>query len=448
MIGMSGHSVIGYIGRRWETLARVCSHPIPEIPAMTDIDGLYRAILDHPDDDTPRLIYADAIEDAGESERAGFIRLQVEAARAEDDDPVAVRVRCFRGNAPPTTDWLGQLPPLPEGLEWAMPPFRRGFPADIEARNGAAAFVAHADELFQLAPVESLRLTATRVAEAEALADCEFLSRITRLEFPEGLSGPFARRVLNSPHLTRLTELSVGPQMTVPATAQALVRSRAFPHLTVLCWRDDQRRGGSIVTELTRLVDPTRLKRLDLSGNRITPERLVRLLANPALASVVDLNLSDNNLGRAGIRALVAGFLQQLRGLHLARTWPEESGIQDLVEAMFSAELRSLNLTGNNLGPSTATVLAGSPSVAELRILDLRDNRLGDAGAATLATSPYLGSLLLLDLAENGIGDAGADALAQAPTLSGLVALELAGNTISEPTQKRLRDRFGERVFL
>jgi uncharacterized protein (TIGR02996 family) len=447
MIGMSGHPVIGYIGRKWETLARVCSHPIPEIPAMTDIDGLYRAILDHPDDDTPRLIYADAIEDAGESERAGFIRLQVEAARAEDDDPVAVRVRCFRGNAPPG-DWLNQLPPLPNGLEWAMPPFRRGFPADVQARVGAAAFVAHADELFQLAPVESLRLTATRVAEADALADCEFLSRITRLEFPEGLSGPFARRVLNSPHLTRLTELSVGPQMTVPATAQALARSRAFPHLTVLCWRDDQRRGGSIVTELTRQEFMYQLKRLDLSGNRITAERLARLVATPVVASVKDLNLSDNLLGLEGVQALNTHFLLQLRGLHLARTLPGEGGVRALVEAMFIAGLRSLNLSGNILGPSTATALAGSPSVAELRILDLRDNRLGDAGAATLATSPYLGSLLLLDLAENGIGDAGADALSQAPTLSGLVALELAGNTISEPTQKRLRDRFGERVFL
>src|SRR5436189_128191 len=28
---------------------------------MTDLDALLRAVLDHPDDDTPRLIYADAL---------------------------------------------------------------------------------------------------------------------------------------------------------------------------------------------------------------------------------------------------------------------------------------------------------------------------------------------------------------------------------------------------
>ena len=48
---------------------------------MTDLDALHRAILDHPDDDTLRLIYADALEDDGESRRAAFIRAQVELAR-------------------------------------------------------------------------------------------------------------------------------------------------------------------------------------------------------------------------------------------------------------------------------------------------------------------------------------------------------------------------------
>src|SRR5687767_12335037 len=39
-----------------------------------------RAICDRPDDDLPRLIYADWLEEHGQVERAEFIRVQVELA--------------------------------------------------------------------------------------------------------------------------------------------------------------------------------------------------------------------------------------------------------------------------------------------------------------------------------------------------------------------------------
>src|SRR5262245_46081451 len=117
---------------------------------MTDLDALLRAILAHPDDDTPRLIYADALEDVGESARAGLIRAEVELARVPDYDPAAVRLReseAFRDQKAAGMRWLLSLPPLPGGLNWARDPFRRGFPAAVEADDGAA-FVAHAEELF------------------------------------------------------------------------------------------------------------------------------------------------------------------------------------------------------------------------------------------------------------------------------------------------------------
>lgn len=47
---------------------------------MTDRDALLRAILEQPEEDTVRLVYADAIQD-DEPERAEFIRLQIRMAR-------------------------------------------------------------------------------------------------------------------------------------------------------------------------------------------------------------------------------------------------------------------------------------------------------------------------------------------------------------------------------
>ncbi len=38
---------------------------------MTDNDALLRAILDSPDDDAPRLVYADWLEENGDATRPG-----------------------------------------------------------------------------------------------------------------------------------------------------------------------------------------------------------------------------------------------------------------------------------------------------------------------------------------------------------------------------------------
>lgn len=44
-------------------------------------DDLLRRVLEHPDDNDPRQAYADFLEEAGEADRAEFIRVQMELAR-------------------------------------------------------------------------------------------------------------------------------------------------------------------------------------------------------------------------------------------------------------------------------------------------------------------------------------------------------------------------------
>jgi uncharacterized protein (TIGR02996 family) len=50
---------------------------------MSDADALLAAIRAAPDDDAPRLIYADWLEEHGQTERAEFIRIQCELARID-----------------------------------------------------------------------------------------------------------------------------------------------------------------------------------------------------------------------------------------------------------------------------------------------------------------------------------------------------------------------------
>jgi uncharacterized protein (TIGR02996 family) len=58
--------------------------PVPtpaELPATSDGAALLAAIVAHPDEDTPRLMYADWLDESGEGARAEFIRVQCELAK-------------------------------------------------------------------------------------------------------------------------------------------------------------------------------------------------------------------------------------------------------------------------------------------------------------------------------------------------------------------------------
>jgi uncharacterized protein (TIGR02996 family) len=62
---------------------------------MSDETALLRAIGLHPEEDTPRLVYADWLEEHGSGARAEFIRLSCELARMEDEDTPGRALRDF-----------------------------------------------------------------------------------------------------------------------------------------------------------------------------------------------------------------------------------------------------------------------------------------------------------------------------------------------------------------
>jgi uncharacterized protein (TIGR02996 family) len=423
---------------------------------VTDREALFRAILANPDDDTLRLIYADALEEANDTSRAAFIRSQVELAHVPEYDPAWIRFQ-YIDREKLYGDLLREdLPVLPEGIEWSREPFRRGLPAAIHARD-AATFVRHADELFSMAPIESLEVFALRLSELDAFAQCPWRNRLVRISVPNGLGGPTLNLLFGSTRYERLKELHIGAMLTTGATASSVVRSSAFRQLTVLSYRDDQRTTGTgafdgattkFVNELIQMSEPPQLQKLDLSENRLTEEPLVQLLAAPILSTVEDLDLSENNLGAEGIQAIAAARLPNLRNLRLSRTRPEESGVRTLCQTEFQSNIRSLSLGGNNLPSIVGAVLAESEAIANLRVLNLSENRLGNDGAKSLSTSPNVRNLVHLDLSENIIDDVGANALGDSEYLEGIIFLNLSGNNISSDAAIRLKQRYGERVQL
>ena len=372
-------------------------------------------MLADPDDEAPRLVYADWLEERGDP-RGEFIRVQCEREGLADGDErrwaLEARERQLRRRY--AKGWAGSLRALVQ--DWQ---FRRGFVEGITI--AAADFLAHADELFRLAPIRRVRLL--RVA---------------------GLEADLAR----SPHLARLRGLDLRHQDFDTAVFRALIGSR---HLTGL-------------TEL------------DLRGTPLCNTAGMRLLAGcPNLARLTALDLSDHRTGRpmdpqaywdnptdedfalqeSGIRALDdSPHLKHLTTLRLAgyTRHVHRSGIEALAGSALLGRLTTLDLTYTTLRSwrwndrwEGLGLLLGSPRVANLRVLRLaRCVLYGQWGA--IAESPHLANLTALDVGGEwlGAGDsdpdgqyAGLDRLAAARQLARLTSLRLRGGKLEAADLER-----------
>jgi uncharacterized protein (TIGR02996 family) len=117
---------------------------------------LLPAVLAAPDDDLPRLVYADALEEAGDAARAEFIRVQIELAR--EPGRIDLKAREAALLAIHGEEWLAPLRQKGEALESRSThgQFRRGF---IEiVWMPAIGFVKRAGILFERTPVRELRV--------------------------------------------------------------------------------------------------------------------------------------------------------------------------------------------------------------------------------------------------------------------------------------------------
>src|SRR5688572_26734802 len=107
---------------------------------MKSDPGFLSEIVEHPDDDMPRLVYADWLDDHDEPERAEFIRVQIEIARGVGR---AVRLRRLRERERRLL-WSNEstwTAPLHGKVRRAR--FSRGFPECVTLT--VENFLAHAD---------------------------------------------------------------------------------------------------------------------------------------------------------------------------------------------------------------------------------------------------------------------------------------------------------------
>ena len=414
-------------------------------------DALYRAICAQPDEDTPRLAFADLIEE--EAIVTGRVHSRAGRARA------VLRIRPLshhRAADRPRRDHghglVHTLPAVPEGYSWHSFEFRRGFPWKVGVRS-AEAFDS-GGTVFAAAPVQALDINARGRPDIELLADWPHLGRVHRLKFSTARFGPDdAERLGNSPHATALTQLAFDFDGITAEGLEALARSTLFPRLTALDLRSNVIPPMLLVDALGAARERGALSHLSLAANGISGIDADQLFALPVLRDLQHLDLSDNaRLGTAGAEALaMSGILRGLHSLDLEGTHPGVPGVKAMTETGALTGVRSLSLAANRLGPTAVKQVAQSRAARGLRVLNLSENPVGDAGAGALADSPALAGLYDLDLADGGLTDRGAQALAESPYLDNLLRLNLtmhsaAGRTFSPPVRQALVERFGKRV--
>lgn len=341
--------------------------------------ALLQGILANPDEDTYRLVYADWLEENGQSLRGEFIRVQCALARIAGDDPARF------GLAQREHELLSKHG---SALEIDLPAVVRDhFQCDMhrgfieEVRTTATYFLKGAGGLLRRTP---LRVAELRYVDAAQLAAFSGLARLSGLSL-SNLYAAGLETLAASPHLTGLKELRV--YWVYDCTADRFLELLAFPAFAKL-------------TDLTFC---------GLAGTGV----LWRVATAPACAALTAFTYAGA-LNTDDVRALA-------QSPHVARL----------------TTLKLFNHT--NAGAGILPLLAGSPHLAGLTTLTIDSGGIPEADIEALAATPYLRNLTDLSLGWVGLTPSGWEKLLRSPNLPRLTRLHAHGWDYKVPTAMGLK---------
>lgn len=429
----------------------------------TDRDALLAAIRTNADEDTPRLMFADWLDENDDPDRAEFVRVQCELARLTDDggdsQPLYEFLRDRDFVTRPTADWTriddgihrrlalsmraadllkrhAELwtPQPPKGRKVTWHGFHRGFPerVTLPSFRGLKRVAAH---LRAAAPTVTLVADEFAPEHVEQLAEAGLLTWVSGLDLRDG-GGPALRALghrpeaagvrslrlryggasdvasalADGPHWTGLRELDLRGSPLDPDTAEALFRA---PHLRTLRRLDihgdawTARTVGALAAG--KFADLTHLR---LSGCGLDDDAAEALAAGPDLARLRNLDLDHNNLTGRGVTALLCSpHLTNVAFLGLEQN-PSTGLDAKRLAALAPAGLRMFHAHGCRLSTADVRALARCPRLRTLWYLDLDDNALTTAAVRALVKTFRKWCPPILWLTHNRIDDRGADLLA------------------------------------
>ena len=331
-----------------------------------DEQAFLTAIVAAPDDDTPRLVFADWLDERAQGDdtaRAALIRAQ---CQLEHLPPSSKAGRALAKQAKAVLKqhgkrWAKDLTAAPLFVDaWA---FRRGFLDAVTM--SATTFARNAARLFEVAPTVRTAHFPDASNEVGRLAACPFFARLASVDLNEMCSCGYCpiqndlRALFNSKHTQSLTKLNVAGDRMDADGAKRLAASKALAGLTAL----------------------------DLSGNPLGADGVRELGKSKHLKALVSLDLSRTGPEAAdGLAALAPDRFPALRHLALGGNWIGAARLQTLVAAPLFAQLASLDLSHNPIAATGARLLAALPAGAKLERLDVRTCKLSEPAIRALKT--------------------------------------------------------------
>lgn len=196
--------------------------------------AIIREIVARPDDDLPRLIYADWLDERGDPQ-GEFIRIQCALARGEQspDETRELReretelLRAYRG------EWVARLGP---GVIWHQ--IYRGLIEDVAM--DCEAFFRDQGVLLANCPVIGLAMELRSPADAQALANLPTFVQLQRLRLNDSvLEDRGLQALAMSPHAPRLLRLWLLRCQIGLEGVQALATSPMVERLELLSLYDN-----------------------------------------------------------------------------------------------------------------------------------------------------------------------------------------------------------------
>jgi len=401
---------------------------------------MLNAIYKDPEDDTPRHIFADYLEEHGDP-RGPFIRLQcflessTRSGKREE-----WKASCEELLNAHREEWVAESPQV----ENCTYDFRRGF---IEmATVTAAQWLKHASEILEKTPLlRDLRLLRLQPYFEQLIQEGVF-TQIASLRLPHSqLNGLQVARLLDSGRLHNILELHL-PYNDIANDQMPAMNTKQVAQLEMLDLRDNR------ITALgaLSLAGSQHLGELHtflLRSNRAGIDGFTSIMRSPNMPRLTTLNMAENSIrGEVEMPPRLEGMLPSLQQLNLDENQLRRQGVTQLCHNGYFAGLRRLSLRCNGTGEDGAAAIAACPFLDKLETLDLSLNQITGAGFASLARSTHLRKLRHLDLSGNVYTMPGAGALLEPGVFPEIQSLVLTGNPLTRRDLQRLQNRFGERV--
>jgi uncharacterized protein (TIGR02996 family) len=399
--------------------------------------ALEAAVVADAEDDAPRLVYADWLEDHGDPVRAEYIRNECalwDKLPADADYPARIERRLeLRVQVQPRT----MEPKLPtavgfhdsslEGGDDSSVAFHRGFPyfAQDPHVEGGHPGRTHA-EAFRDALAGVVSETTIRGVDFytlwrhfDVISSSPAAGRLSAISChnsdPE--DGPTAAEMIAaSPAAANLVWLDLA-QMSTNRDLTALA-SAEFPRLLRLetnWWMPEDRVSDLLQADWFGRLRRIRMMNLTGSGD-VVGAGLGRL---PQLHTIESYEVHSDALG-----ALAApGAFPALGRLSICASL-RGAGSVTLANAELPL-LAVLELEGCGLRNDDVRTLLGASWFGRLRVLGMPTNEIGDRGVAAIAASPAAKNLQVLSLGDNSFGKGGLTAIARPGAFPSLTTLDL-----------------------